>query len=119
MDHLTIEEIAAKYRDFAIKHGNEFLFRVDVGLSLIEEFGQNDIMILGCILWKYVDQEKGWIVELLGAGFDIKEQQATAEQAARTLRHLILTQLPDDAELISLIFGARSVESVFDHIIST
>jgi len=100
-----------------MNHGSEFLFGTDVGISLIEDLGQNGKLVVGCSLWKYVDRDKDWIVELLGAGFDIGAQPRIAERAAMTLKKLLLTKLPEDAELVSLIFDDISVYDVFDRVI--
>jgi hypothetical protein len=119
MNTLSIEQIAEKYRKHAIKKGSEFLFGIDASLSLIDDLGQNGILVAGCSLWKYVDRDKNWIVELLGAGFSGGEWPTTAERAAMDLKRFLSTDLPEDTELVSFIFDDISVYDVFDRIIPT
>ncbi len=81
--------------------------------SLIDDLAGQGVLIAGCDLWRYADREKGWIVQLVGAGFDIGDAPSSVHEAAEKVKRFILEDLPADAELVSLIYFDRSVYEAF------
>ena len=113
MAGLTLREIAEKYRPFGIQKGVEFLLPPDKMTQMIDDLAQSDVLILGCDLWRYVDREKNWIVQLVGVGYDIGEANPTARDAATMIKQFLSTKLPGDAEMVSLLWADLSVYACF------
>lgn len=103
-----LQNIANKYRSLGIIKGAEFLLPPEIMVEFIGELAKAGVLIYGCDLWRYVDPTKDLerIVELLGAGIDVSkghEKMPSVERSAETVRDFIKYQLPDDAELVSLV----------------
>lgn len=113
MNNQSLSELANQYRPYGINHGGEFLFSPEKAILFLDDLARNNVMVIGCDLWKYVNKEKGWIVELLGAGFVVNELVTDINQAASLIKQFIKEKLPDDAEFVSLIFQDYSVMNLF------
>ncbi len=113
MNNQSLSELANQYRPHGIKKGGEVLFEPEKALLFLEDLSRNNVMVVGCDLWKYVDKEKGWLVELLGAGFLVNELVTDINEATNLIKQFIKEKLPDDAELVSLIFQDYSILDLF------
>ena len=113
MENQYLLELANQYRHYGIKKGSEVLFQPEKALLFLDDLARNNVMVVGCDLWKYVDKEKGWIVELLGAGFIVNELITNIDQAANLTKQFIRAKLPEDAEFVSLILLDYSVMEFF------
>jgi hypothetical protein len=112
-------QIVEKYRPSGILKGVELLLPPEVAISLIDELSQFGVMIWGCDLWRFLDPKKDpkRIVALVGAGILVDDPKlpeiATAARNAKAVKEFIQHRLPEDAELISLIFDDAAVYDVF------
>ncbi len=107
--------IAKKYRYEGIVKGVEFLLSPDKAISLIDDLARHGVLIVGCDLWRYLDQSKEHIVALLGAGIGIDSpvDESSVERNAGVVKEFLSEQLPQDAELVSLVLDDPAIADLF------
>lgn len=87
--------------------GTELLFLPDKAIEFITILASHRERILGCELWRFLEDDKSSkkIVALLGAGLLIESPRSgTIEENALITREFIANRLPEDAELVSLLY---------------
>jgi len=113
MNELILEEIAKRYMKDGILKGKELLLPPDKIIGLVDDLLDQGISIVGCDLWRYVDREKGWIVQLVGAGLAIEDTKKSPGELASLVKNYLTNELPGDAELVSLLFEDIRVYDCF------
>jgi len=109
-----LENFIQQIKQLGLIKGNELLMTPEIAISFIEKLAENDVKVAGCDLWKYVQVcEKVGIVSLLGAdfGFDDYDDMSTS-QLALSLINTLKTDLPKDAELVSLLIMDSDVNEI-------
>jgi hypothetical protein len=105
-----LPRIVEKYLNRGVLKGGEFLQPPEDVVQFIDDLVNAGILISGCDLWRYLDPTKDptGIVALVGAGVLVSRstnpKKGTVEGNAEIVKGFILHQLPEDAELVSLIF---------------
>jgi hypothetical protein len=114
-----IQHLVKEFKPYGIVKGVEFLLPPDKAVLLVDKLAKYDVMIYGCDLWRFLDPGKNpkRIVALLGAGMLVDDPKPpeveTAKRNAELVKDFIQFHLPDDAELISLIFADLEIDSLF------
>jgi hypothetical protein len=112
----NLKKLIVKYKALGIKYSNELLMPPKIAISLIGELSKNDVMVVGCDLWRYLDKrnEGSGFVTLIGAGIGLDNFKDLApEQTGEMIQAFLIYQLPNDAELVSLILIDPEVDQFF------
>ncbi len=102
-----IQRIIAKYRAEGIVKGSEFLLPPETAVCLVDDLEAIGVVILGVDGWRYVDKEKGWIVQDLEVELSVDDMILQGDQPARRsaalARDFIANRLPKKVDFVSLI----------------
>lgn len=111
-----LENFIRQIKQLGIIKGNELLITPELAISFINKLAENDVKVAGCDLWKYVQVgEKVGIVSLLGADFGFDDYEDwSASQLALSLINTLKTDLPKDAELVSLLIMDSRVNEILN-----
>lgn len=101
--------VIEKYIPSGIIKGGELLLSRDLVISFIDELAVVGVLINGCDLWRYLDSDRNpkRIVALLGDGILVHDGGPfanTTEVNAKIVREYIEKRLPEDADLVSIIY---------------
>lgn len=114
-----IQYITEKYLHRGVIKGGEFLLPPKYIIQLIEDLANAGILIVGCDLWRYLDQSKDpkRIVALVGAGMLVEDpdlpETMSSELSAKQIKDFVINRMPKDAELVSLIFMDSEIYDFF------
>jgi hypothetical protein len=113
-----VEQIFRHFASSGIIWGSELLLSKYMIFPFINALSECGVIINGCDLWRFVDPDKNPhnIVSLLGAGFVIDDNDPLADKVennAKIVKEFIKRKLPEDAELISLIFRDLEIYQFF------
>lgn len=105
-----IRKIFNKYIPPGIVKGVEFLLPPETAISFIDDLVGYHVKINGCDLWKMIDGKTNQIVALLGAGTMLHDaDKETIQSRGETVKDYIRNHLPEDAQLVSLIYAEDDI----------
>ncbi len=104
-------KIAEQYREKGYVRGYELLLFHQDALSLIDIFEQENILVLGCNLWQFWNEERTAFMEIVGGGGIIEKDLSRTDPVynARILKAFLQNPLPFEADLISFDFANPEV----------
>jgi len=99
-----------KYIPLGILKGVEFLLPPEVAIPFVDDLVARNVKINGCDLWKYIDRKNNQIVALLGAGMMMHDaNKETVHGRGEAVKNYIQNHLPEDAQLVSLIYDEDDI----------
>jgi hypothetical protein len=119
MTNPELNKVLEKHLPNGIVKGIEFLLTPKTILPFIDDLAAIGVLINGCDLWYYLDTDKDpmRIVESVGAGMLVKDpdppETITPQLSANQVKDFIINQLPEDVDLLSLIFMDSDIYDFF------
>lgn len=99
--------LAEKYRELAIIKGNELLMPVKVAIEFLKDMTEHGEIVVGCDGWRYVDYDRGWIVQDLDVELSLGTEETWEEMTPSENTALMLPFLagiPDEIDFVSFQF---------------
>ena len=108
MDRERLVKLIESYRAVGVIHGREFLLPPSDAISFARGLSDLGLVIAGADFWCYVDKEKGWIKQLVGADIPVEKQvpweEMTAKKNFRIVESFLMNELPEETDLVSFLF---------------
>ena len=102
---VQLTQIMNKYRPLGVMKGSEFLLTPDDAIRLIDDLEAIGIAITGVDGWRYVDRDKGWIVQDLEVDLSIDDAILQGEQpvqkSSAIAKNYIRNRLPERVSFVS------------------
>jgi hypothetical protein len=108
MDRERLAQLIKSYRAVGVVHGREFLLPPSDAISFARDLSDLGLVITGADFWCYVDKEKGWIKQLVGADIPVEKQVPWEEMTPKRNLHVVesflVNELPEETDLVSFLF---------------
>jgi len=116
----TLQDMVAKYKTLGIVKATDFLLTPEYALELLYDLKTLSIRVVGCDCWRYLDRElrdPNRILEIVGGGVLVKGAYTKSiEENALIIEDFIMHNLPNDADLISLIDDDPKIPGPFSYL---
>ena len=104
---MDLKKIAENYRRKGYIWGYELLLYPQDALALLDILEQENILVVGCNLWRFWEKDRTKFMEIVGGCGKVEEElsRTDVECNVRVLRAFLQKPLPYGAELISFDFA--------------
>lgn len=115
-----IKKVVKKYKPLGIVWGVEFLLAPRPAIELLNDLTKCETRVVGCNCWRFIDREakdSEGILEIVGGGIDVDHPfENKIEENAQIITEFIAHQLPEDADLVSLIVDDPKIPGPFSYL---
>lgn len=112
-----ILELAQKFHQRGIQKGYELLLSPADSLELTRQLAAQNVLVIGCDSWRYVDKAKGWIVQgwelELSVESHIPSSEITVEASTTLIEAFLTKQVPSSIDFISLTIADPDIAALF------
>lgn len=113
MNERNLTQLIEKWRLHVIPKGSEFLLPPNMAVEFATDIARQNELIMGWYGWRYVDKEKGWIVQDLAVELSVEELVPWVDMTPkRNLQTVVefLKNLTSSTDLVSFQLNDPAIE---------